>query len=144
MFASIWQYEKRFLLFISNCKRRLTGVSFLSISHLLHFPMRRFLLFNGLSILFLLVRCQWKTEKGHWGPRTLAVYLTAPYHFCGNQPGSLLLRNYYHTGQRHRRWSAMLWITSCPWPAVWMDPQESQCLVCSLSAGSRSVFCLLW
>lgn len=93
---------------------------------------------------FLFVRCHWKTEKGQRAPRTLAVYLSAPYHFCGNQPGFSLLKKYCHTGQRHLRWSAMLWITSCPWPAAWMDPQESQCLVCSLSASSRSVFCLLW
>lgn len=111
---------------------------------LTHSPFLLFFWSLNTHLLCLLGRCPWKTEKGQGDPQTLGAYLTRPYRFCGNQPGSLLLRNYYHTGQRHLRWSAMLWIISCPWPAVWMDPQESQCLVCSPSAGSRSVFCLLW
>lgn len=145
MHASIWQQVFiYFFTFLTVLKGHCQFFLFI-LFILTHSPFLLF--FFGLWILtycVCLAACPWKTEKGQGDPQTLGAYLTRPYRFCGNQPGSLLLRNYYHTGRRRLRWSAMLWIISCPWPAVWMDPQESQCLVCSPSAGSRSVFCLLW
>lgn len=47
-------------------------------------------------------------------------------------------------GQRPLRCSVTLWITSCPWPVVWMDPVGYHCSVCTPSAGNRNVYCRLW
>lgn len=61
----------------------------------------------------------------------------------GDQPGCWLWRHHLHGGQTPVRCSVMLWMTSCPWPAVWTDPVGYHCSACTPSAGSKNVCCHL-
>lgn len=58
-----------------------------------------------------------------------------------DQPGCWLWRPRLPAGPTPARCSVMLWMTSCPWPAVWRDPAGYRCSACTPSAGSRSVCC---
>lgn len=81
------------------------------------------------------------TGRGPERPQILGTLFSGPLR--GDQPGCWLWRHRLPGGQTPVRCSVMLWMTSCPWPAVWTDPVGSHCSVCTPSAGSKNVCCRL-
>lgn len=93
-------------------------------------------------LIFPFLRSSWTT--GEDNQILPATWFTGHLRFHGNLPESSWWRHCHQRGQTPALWSAMLWITSCPWLVIWMDPVGYHCSACTPSAASRSAFCRSW
>lgn len=89
-------------------------------------------------------RSPWTTERGNPVLPVRGVWSFGPPRFPVKQQGSWLWRHCPPVGQTLALCFVMPWITSCRWPAAWMDPAGYPYSASMPSAGSRNVCCHLW